>query len=310
MKKLHFLVLILLAANVSFAQVAVNTTEPSPASVLHLEAQQYASINYGGFLMPVVTEAQQAAIPVSTTDDRDDGLMVYVSDPGTGKQCWDIYDSYFDVWRSISCANICDDVLYTENFNSYAENTGIDGTDSFLGDYPVSKWTVSSYSPTLDGTLDQFGTLLNDQDYAKVVNGQLDFRDVDGPVLFQTKAIDISGYSSVGIAFDFEATGGMEYSNTDHNNGSNGDFTCGEESKGNDYLDIEVSTDGGSTYTEVPNYLGMGSTNHTITFEDDASLTINLTGYSGTTMIVRLRLQNWAGAEHYYLDNLTVFCDE
>ena len=63
-----------------FAQVAINETTVSDAVTFYIGAQRIPNIAFGGFLMPRVTEAQQASIPVSTTSDRDDGLMVYVSE--------------------------------------------------------------------------------------------------------------------------------------------------------------------------------------------------------------------------------------
>ena len=307
MKKLLFFTCYFCFITTSFAQaVAINTTTPSEASVLHLEAQQSNGVSYGGFLMPVVTEDQQAAIPVSVSDNRDDGLMVFVSDPVTGKQCWEIYDSFQDVWRSISCSNTCDTVLYNEDFNSYAEQTGISGANNSNGDYPsgVTKWTLSSYSTALDGSAAYPGSLGNAADFGWVAANMLEMQDVNGPFSFQTQAIDISNANSVGISFDVTGAGGMEYAYT-HTD----DFNCGNSSQGNDYLDIEISTDGGSIFTEVPNYNGEGNSNHTIIFESDKSVSVNINGYSGTSMIIRIRMQNWSADESFKLDNIKVFCE-
>ena len=109
-------VILLCLPNLFLGQVAINTTNLSDAVVLHLEAKQYPTTNYGGFLMPVVNEIQQSSIPVSTVDLRDDGLMVYLFDENTGKQCWDIYDAVVNVWRSITCFNqVCNGVIFSED---------------------------------------------------------------------------------------------------------------------------------------------------------------------------------------------------
>lgn len=42
--------------NLFLGQVAINTTNLSDAVVIHLEAKQYGTTNYGGFLMPIVNE--------------------------------------------------------------------------------------------------------------------------------------------------------------------------------------------------------------------------------------------------------------
>lgn len=88
------------------AQVSINTLTPSTSAMLHLEAQNFETITFGGYLMPVVTNDQQLAIPVSTSDARDEGLMVYVSDDRIQKYCWDVYDSTSNVWRSINCNTV------------------------------------------------------------------------------------------------------------------------------------------------------------------------------------------------------------
>jgi len=85
----------------SFSQVGIGTVAPSSAAVLHLKTANIGIVKYGGFLLPVVTEAQQVLIPVN---DSDDGLMVFVKDISTGKWCLDIYDAKQKVWRSIQCA--------------------------------------------------------------------------------------------------------------------------------------------------------------------------------------------------------------
>ena len=101
MKKAICIVLLFLFIGNVFSQVSIGTTNPSSAAVLHLKTSNFGSIKVGGFLLPVVTEAQQALIPVK---DSDDGLMVFVKDENTGRWCLDIYDSKQKVWRSIQCA--------------------------------------------------------------------------------------------------------------------------------------------------------------------------------------------------------------
>ena len=83
-----------------FSQVSIGTTNPSSAAVLHLKTAGFGLSKVGGFLLPVVTEAQQALIPV---DESDDGLMVYVKDTGASKWCLEIYDGKAKLWRSIQC---------------------------------------------------------------------------------------------------------------------------------------------------------------------------------------------------------------
>ncbi len=291
------------------AQVAINDLNPSSAAALYLEAQKVPTTNFGGFLMPIVTEIQQASIPVSTVDNRDDGLMVFVSDAGTGKHCWEIYDSNAQLWRSITCTTEppCNAVLYSEDFTPYVNNTGISGASSSNGDYPtgVTKWTLSSYTAIRDGNTAYPGTLVDANDYGMVISGKLDCRDTNGPFLFQTQSIDISGYTNITFSCEFSETGTLEYYPAQHSD----DYNCGMESQGSDYIDVLYSTDGGSTFTEVPNFSGMGNTNHTLADDLPGTVNFSVGGLSGSSLVIRIRLQNWSDDEHYFLDNLQVTCN-
>jgi len=304
--RLFFVFFILLKT--TYSQVAVNTQSPSTSAVLHLEALDTDTMEFGGFLFPIVTEAQQLAIPVSTVDMRDEALMVYVNDLVTGKRCLDIYDAVDHVWRSIYCFSTCGTTpIYEEDFSTYVTNTGITGLNSNSGDYPsgVTKWTLSSYSTARDGNLDYPGTLDDMDDYALVKAGRLEFQDTNGPLLFETQAIDISSFASINFSLEISESGDMEYNTIDHVD----DFNCGEASAGNDYVDFEYSTDGGTTYTEIPNFSGLGTSDHTLHDDLPGTVTVTKSNLSGTSLIIRVRLQNWAGDERYFLDNVLVTCN-
>ncbi len=306
MRIYYFYIIALFFISEINAQIGINTTTVNSAAVLHLEAQKIPFVTYGGFLMPVVTEAQQALIPVSTSDDRDDGLMVFVSDPVTGKRCWEVFDGVLYTWRSINCTNkTCNsDVLYEEDFDSYLENTGVTGLSSVNGNYPggVTKWSLTSFAAFGDNTPNLPGTLVNADDYAKVESGVLTFRDTNGTFLFETQLIDISGYSDINISMDFSESGTLEYID-DHTN----DYECGETES--DYIDVEYSLDNGVTYTEVSNFSGNGNANHTLVDDLSGTVSFSVNGISGATIIIRVRLQNWADSEYYYLDNILITCN-
>lgn len=101
MKKVICVIVFFLFVELAFSQVGIGTTSPSSAAVLYLKTANVGAIKAGGFLLPVVTEAQQALIPLKESDD---GLIVFVKDTSTGKWCLDIYDAKQKVWRSIKCA--------------------------------------------------------------------------------------------------------------------------------------------------------------------------------------------------------------
>ena len=302
----YIFAVLLVLSNISIGQVAINEIAPSSAAALYLEAQKIPTTNFGGFKMPVVTEAQQVLIPVSTADSSDDGLMVFVSDNGTGKHCWDIYDGIVHTWRSINCQNTdCNgDILFSEDFSGYVENTGVTGISSTNGNYPsgVTKWTLTSFQSFGNSTPALPGTLIGATDYGLVKNGELELRDLNGAFRIETEPINISGYSNIQISIDVRSSGTMEYDPTKHSD----DFNCGDTL--NDYVDIEYSTDGGNSYTEVPNFSGNGNSNHTLANGLSGTIAFNINGLFGTNLIIRIRAQNWADEEIFYIDNILVQC--
>ncbi|MGB0897394.1 MAG: hypothetical protein ACPGRW_08745, partial [Flavobacteriaceae bacterium] len=250
----NIICILLLVTNIALAQVGIGTTTPSSAAVLHLETANYSTAKVGGFIMPVVTEAEQAAIPVETSTTRDDGLMVFVSDPGTGKWCWDIYDGEQHVWRSIKCnapvvvdPPVCDTQIYLEDFSGYTINTGRDARTN-SGDYPAGvTWTID------DSAADYFG---QDNDYAYTNSSeQFELNNTDGPISITTQSVDISGYATICFSVDIDASGDLEYNpanhDTDHTNNQN------------DYVNVEYSIDGGA-WALVTDYGGNGTADHTL----------------------------------------------
>lgn len=285
------------------SQVAIGETS-SDSRALAVAAQNLNG-DFGGFLMPVVTEAQQALIDVSTSNNADDGMMVYVSDPITGKRCWDIYDSYAQVWRSIYCPSECNSILFSEDFESYTPDTGVTGVSSSNGDYPagVSKWSLTSFSSFGSNTPALPGMLVDANDYALVQGGELVIRDTNGAFRMETQTIDITGYADILISMDFREAGLLEYDASMHTT----DFNCGNTQS--DYIDIEISTNGGASFTEVPNFSSYGSVNHTVADDFSGTIAFAMSGITGTSLVIRLRTQNWSDDEYFYIDNIVVSCN-
>jgi len=277
------------------AQVGIRTVAVSSAAVLHLEAANYNSTKVGGFLMPIVTESEQVNIPVGAADD---GLMVFVSDPNTGKWCWDIYDVQASVWRSIKCVSrtvICTGTtVYLENFDSYALNTGRDRrTDS--GSYPGGvSWTID------DSAADFFGQN-NDYAYTNAA-GQFELNNTDGAISLTTQYIDISAYSTVCFSVEIDASGDLEYDSSDHINDHINDT--------NDYVNVSYSLDGGA-WVLVVDYGGNGTVNHSLVpnIPADGSFptgTVFQNGLSGASLRIRITSNTWAADEKFFYDNITV----
>lgn len=176
--------------------------------------------------------------------------------------------------------------IITEDFESYTNGTGIEGLDSSgtlvnVGDYPggVSNWTIDA----------SLGSFTAATDWAKVNNGMFEFRDVDGPVAFETTSIDISGLMDVSFSIDITGTGGLEAI---------------------DYVDVYYAIDGGS-FTLKPNWNSLGDANHTIIGDiagtDFSATTLTHDIGTASSLIIKVVALNNAGSEYFRLDNLNIF---
>jgi len=291
----NIICILVLISNIAFSQVGIGTTAPSSAAVLHLETANYTATKVGGFIMPVVTETEQASVPVGVIDD---GLMVFVSDSGTGKWCWDIYDGQQAVWRSIKCntpiATVCDTQIYLEDFSGYTLNTGRDKRTN-SGDYPGGvTWTID------DSQADALG---QDNDYAYTnASDQFELNNTDGPVSLTIQSVDISTYATVCFSVDIDASGDLEYDHSVHG--------TDDSNNKNDYVDVEYSINGGA-WVLVVDYGGNGTVNHTLvapTVSDGTFPTgqVSVSGLSGTGLRIRLTSNTWASDEYFYYDNILV----
>ncbi|MFD0964451.1 hypothetical protein [Pseudofulvibacter geojedonensis] len=111
MKKIALL--LLLFCGLMSAQVGINTTNPSNASVLHLESLN-GSGTHGGFMPPKVTLAQRATIPVTAADD---GMMIFLSDGTT--RCVQIYRASSSAWVDMYCMPIVGaSIIYYQDFEA------------------------------------------------------------------------------------------------------------------------------------------------------------------------------------------------
>lgn len=95
---MKFWILLLMGANL-FAQVGINTTNPSNAAALEISANMNGT--YGGILPPKVSLAQRNAIPVTASDD---GLLVLLVN-GT-QRCIQAYDGINGIWQDVFCMNL------------------------------------------------------------------------------------------------------------------------------------------------------------------------------------------------------------
>ncbi|XOV68897.1 MAG: hypothetical protein ACFHU9_06870 [Fluviicola sp.] len=171
-------------------------------------------------------------------------------------------------------------IPWTEDFSSYVANTGIDNSGN-IGDYPtgVSNWTLDVSGASFTASTD----------YVKTVSGALEVQDSDGPVVWTTTSIDISSCTSVDFSIDVTESGDHETT---------------------DYADVEYSIDG-AAFVLITNWNGLGSGTHTLIGDqpndnDWISETVTATGLSGSTLVLRVTMNNNAGSEQIQIDNINV----
>lgn len=287
----YLILLLLILPIMSTAQVGINTDLPNAASALDIYGQN--TVGYGGLSIPIVTELQRAQI---ITTAQSEGTIVFVS-YASGVRCLEIYDGQQDVWQKINCLNLDPITLYSEDFESYTSGTGINGSGN-SGDYPasVSQWTLNDVYSSLASS-----------DYVETQSGVLEINDTNGPIELDTQSINISGYSNISFSIDLSGAGELEYNPSLH--------STDDTNTVNDYMDVSYSIDGGAFVT-ITDFNGNGTTDHTLIpyyisggagsapfFPDD---TVTQTGLSGSTLVIRVRFQNWSGDEFFYIDNIIV----
>ena len=164
------------------------------------------------------------------------------------------------------------DEIWSENFDA----ASIDGKGAVFNQVDlagVTKWSVDVSSAALTATSDWF----------KVKGGKFEGRDLDGPAVWQSEAIDISGFSTVNLAVNAAENGNHE---------------------GTDFLDVAYAIDGGDFIT-VANWQGKGSAAHTLV-DDFTSATVSAAIATGNSLVVRISMKNNAGSEYITFDNVLV----
>lgn len=189
MKKITFLLLFI--SSIIFAQVGINTTTPSKASVLHLKALNSSGV-YGGFMPPKVSLAERALIPVTISDD---GMMIYLSDGA--KRCLQFYNVNDQAWVDFYCMPIVALVVYEQDFD-------VNTSWSFVSSVPFFQNGVDGYYDVSDGT--EFPSLT-------LSNNFLGIRDLDdegdngtiGEAIVTFNQVDVSSISSAVFSFEYDS---------------------------------------------------------------------------------------------------------
>lgn len=186
-------------------------------------------------------------------------------------------------------ASLVSQIIWSEDF-SYVDGT-VAGADN---NAPVgADWTSSC------------PTCIAPNDWFEVRTNKMEGRDTNGPGELLTEIIDISAYP-LGVEFtiDIEEIGIMEGCLT--TGGTVCDFECVDwvnvaySLNGGAFVEVTTPSGGacGGTYTWASgNYAAIG---------DFTPFTVVQSGLIGTSLQIRASVQNWAGAETHYLDNIVV----
>ncbi|PHS10515.1 MAG: hypothetical protein COA88_01880 [Kordia sp.] len=173
------------------AQVGINTTTPSPASVLHLEALNSLGV-YGGFMPPKVTLVERGLIPVTVSDD---GMMIFLSDGLV--RCVQIYDAVNKVWVDFYCMPVTLPVIFSQDFDSNTSWT-------FTSDVAFFQNGSDGYYDISNGA--EFPSLLLNNNFF----GILDLNDegnngTTGEATLLFGLVDVSGIANAIFSFEYDS---------------------------------------------------------------------------------------------------------
>ncbi len=197
MKSCGLLYLILLIQTLAIAQVGINTTNPSSASVLDIHSSN-DGIHFGGLMPPIVTSlADRNTINPGLNDI---GLLIFLNDAVNSDYCIQIWNG--SIWEDVHCITTPSIInIATQDFD-LSQTWTYTATPSF---YNVGNdiWDVVNALLDITGFTGNF----------------LGCRDLDNPngggsfnheIAFNN--FDVSSYSSVQVTFDYDI---FEYDNGD-----------------------------------------------------------------------------------------------
>ena len=290
MKKSFFLNVALIISVPLFSQVGINTTSPSSASVLDVESSSDGT-NFGGFLPPRVDASGRANIASKATL-ADDGLLIFFEDT----RCLQTWNGVESTWENVYCMSgpsSGSTLLGIQDFEITPSSPELVFIENTAGSYQTGNGTSPNTNTYIDGR--SYG----------VVNGDA---DVDfGPV-------DASSYSTASLKFRL-ASFSLN--------------TSGNGADAGDYVDVYVSTDGGTTFSYEMEITGNGNATYdfsatgtqTIAYDGDntATSTATPTGNTGISyveitnlpnsanLVIGIVLSNNSSNELWVIDNVEIY---
>ncbi len=168
-------------------------------------------------------------------------------------------------------------VFWTEQFDE--NGVGITGPGPVYTPPTNGQWSITG----------NYSKLTNPNRYFKVTNHSLSARNPKRKVCFVSETIDISGKQDVGFSIDISEYGDLEPS---------------------DYADVIYYIDG--VATKITNWQGQGNYKHTLTGKNGANdgdwgaTTVDVSGISGNSLIIKICVRTSASSEYINLDNVVV----
>ncbi len=164
------------------------------------------------------------------------------------------------------------ETIWSENFNDAAlDNKG--AINNIIDMSGVERWSIDVSNASLTATSDWF----------KVTNAVMEARDVDGVVEWFSESINISNKTDIKLSVLAEENGTHE---------------------ADDFFDLYYSVDG-AAFVKITNWQGLGSSEHTL-IDDFTSTTIETDIAEGSTLVIKVAMQNGAGSEYIRLDDVLV----
>jgi hypothetical protein len=156
MKKSLLFFVIAAIATVSYCQVGIGTTTPSPASMLEVSSTSDGGTTYKGFMPPRVPNV--AARDAINAGYSDFGLIIFLLDYPNNQGCLQMWDG--DSWEIINCVVLASPVAWINEF--HYDNSGTD-TGEFIEIAGPAGLDLSSYSIELynGANGNTYGTTIN-----------------------------------------------------------------------------------------------------------------------------------------------------
>lgn len=164
------------------------------------------------------------------------------------------------------------ETIWSEDFNA-PELDQKGATFETIDMAGVTKWSIDVSGAALTAT----------SDYFRVQSGRMEGRDLDGEAVWLSESIDITDKGTVNVSLRAEEDGTHEST---------------------DYFDFSYSIDNGE-FVKVTNFNGQGSAERTL-IDDFTSVALSIDVGTGSSLVLRVAMQNNAGSEFIRLDDIVV----